>query len=59
MSEICKVCGRTLAQSLGCGYCYALANPAANRSAHDDSEGTSDLREADWQEACNPNEGSK
>lgn len=59
MSETCKKCGRTLAQSLECGYCYALANPPAPGERAQNKIQSSDFSESDWQEACNPNEGSK
>lgn len=58
MSEIdrCRKCGRTIAQSLSCGYCYALVNRPVEAQPEREY---SDLSEYDFQEACNPNEGDK
>lgn len=60
MTERCQVCGKTLAQALNCScaqvtlgdHTYAPVQPY-------DPEDYPDMREVDWQDMFNPNEGDK
>lgn len=58
----CQVCGLGLEECLNCAYCRALVSLyplPAFRVQDQIGEIERGDSEADWQEACNPNEGSK